>query len=150
MPYKQLSKSNKEMFLMEIEEWKSAILQKKHELVKMSFNRENIQESLQFSIDNERNKILSAKEMITDHEYNLKNKVSFTELGVLITKAEQEIKRHTKNIQARELQIRQGVLENPTRDEKAREELKKKMEAKEDGQPEEEEDGRQENVNAEA
>ena len=128
MPYKKLSESNKKMFLREIEEMKSQILQKEHEIAKLSFNMKRIEESIPLSIATQKNNIISAQEMINDLQHDLDNKVSFTEMGVLIKKAEMEVIRHTKNIQARKMQIRQGVLENPNRDEKAREKIRKRIE----------------------
>lgn len=170
MPYKQLSEANKGMYRREIEAMKSSKLQKEHEIVKLSFNRERIQGSMSYSIAQQKNIILTAQEMINDFEYDVANKVTYTALGAAITKAEQEIKRLENNIRLREEQVSKGVSVGKDRNEEARKKLRDKIDSKlendeelseeenellsnedkefaedgEDGQPEEEEIGQQE------
>lgn len=126
MPYKKLEKANKELFEREIKDMKSQVLQKEHEITKLSVNKEGIQKSLLMAIEREKNIILAANANCVDYRYDHDHQVSFSALDVKIDQANHEIKRIKNNVKVREEQIQKGVLVNPTRDEKAREDIKKK------------------------
>lgn len=138
MPRRQLDKSTKEMFEREIRAMDAKILEKQHENVKLQQNVSFIQESLKQAINEERKKILLAEVAIEEMTFDMDNKVTLSSTKVKIESNIQEIKKTESNIKVRRDQIDHGVLENPTRDEKAREELKQRMENK-DGQQTKEE-----------
>src|SRR3990167_4677680 len=120
MPYKQLSKDNKEMFMREIEEMGTKVLEKKKENIKLSMNAKEIKNSIRVAIDDQNQKILAAQIEIADLTFDMENNVSLRGLHNKFVQNEEDIKRHENNIKVRQDQIRNGVLENPSRDEKAR------------------------------
>src|SRR3990167_10242770 len=105
MPYKPLSKENKEMFLREIEEMNIGILKKNEEIMKLSANRLRISKSITYSIQQQKNAILAAEVAIEELEFDLKNEISFKEMGQKIDQATREIKRLENNIKVRTEQI---------------------------------------------
>ncbi len=119
MQKKKLNEHTKKHFEEEINEWKVNILEKKHAIAKFIATQTSIQASLDFAIQGEQNKILAAKATIADLVFDFKHQVTYQGLGNQINKATLEIERHEKNIEAREIQIEEGV-DVLSKDEKAR------------------------------
>lgn len=113
-----------DMFKAEIKKMETDILGKEHEVIKLLHNKKNIQQSLKYAIQQEKNKTLSAEGMIVDYEYDLENEVTFKALENKAVEANATISRLEKNIKVRELEIEGDSAKS--RDEKARVEVKRK------------------------
>ena len=121
---REITQDDINLFKTEIRKMETNISQKEHEIIKLTHNKKNIQQSLRYAIQQEKNQILSAEGMIVDYEYDLDNEVTVNALASKIEEAKAEISRHEKNIKARELEIEGANAKS--RDEKARVELKRK------------------------
>jgi len=126
----KLNEAEKKHFQEEIEDWKVKILEKDHQVHNMSVQRLSIQVSIDAAIQTEKNKILAAKALIEDLRFDFKHQVTYKGLGAKIDEAQREIERHQKNIQAREKQIKDGLIPIESKDERARREIKEKQKKK--------------------
>lgn len=115
---RELSQENINHYKEEVDTWDVQILEKMHEIKKLKFNLDNIEDSLKSAIRAEKQKILNARAMLVDLEYDLDNKVTFSGIKRKIKDHEKQIDRLKLNIKAREKEI--AGFEARNRDERAR------------------------------
>lgn len=114
---RDLTPADIDLLKEEILQMESRVLEKKHQLTKLSYNEQHISKSLKYAIEQERNIILAAEGRIEDFEFDYENNVTLAAIQAKKREAKKEISRLEKNIKVRNAEI---VNDSPDRNEKAR------------------------------